>query len=104
MSIRTKLLALVDVLLRVPPLFIMDELLRIGLGAPQGDSSHYNSSSEVDDAVSGITGDAVIPTISLYSESEAPYQAQFYKVFIVTSLKYLLSCVGKFLPRSVIEH
>lgn len=96
MSFRTKLLALVDVLLRVPPLFIMDELLRIGLGVHQGDSSHYNSSSEVDDEVAGITGEAVIPTISAYSESEGQYQAQFYKVFIVTSLKYLLSCLGKF--------
>jgi hypothetical protein len=74
----------------------MDELLRIGLGVHQGDSSHYNSSSEVDDEVAGITGEAVIPTISAYSESEGQYQAQFYKVFIVTSLKYLLSCLGKF--------
>lgn len=96
MSFRTKLLALVDVLLRVPPLFIMDELLRIGLGIHQGDSNHYNSSSEVDDADAGITGEAVIPTISVYSESESQYHAQFYKVFIVPSLKYLLSCLGKY--------
>lgn len=96
MSFRTKLLALVDVLLRVPPLFIMDELLRIGLGVPQGDSNHYNSSSEVDDAVAGIRGEAVIPAVSVYSESEGQYHAQFYKVLIVTSLKYLLSCLGKF--------
>jgi hypothetical protein len=74
----------------------MDELLRIGLGIHQGDSNHLNSSSEVNDAVAGITGEGMIPTISVYSESEAQYHAQFYKVFIVTSLKYLLSCLGKF--------
>jgi len=96
MSFRTKLLALVDVLLRVPPLFIMDELLRIGLGVPQGDSNHYNSSSEVDYADAGIIGETVIPTISVYSESEGHYHTQFYKVFIVPSLKYLLSCLGKY--------
>lgn len=96
MSFRTKLLALVDVLLRVPPLFIMDELLRIGLGVPQGDSNHYNSSSEVDYADAGVTGEAVIPTISVYSESEGQYHAQIYKIFIAPSLKYLLSCLGKF--------
>jgi hypothetical protein len=98
MSFRTKLLALVDVLLRVPPLFIMDELLRIGLGVPQGDSNHYNSSSEVDDADTSILGETVIPTVAVYSDSEGQYQTQFYKVLIVTSLKYLLSCLGKFSP------
>lgn len=98
MSFRTKLLALVDVLLRVPPLFIMDELLRIGLGVPQDDSNHYNSSFEVDDADASITGEAVISTVSVYSDSEAQYQTQFYKVLIVSSLKYLLSCLGKFSP------
>jgi len=74
----------------------MDELLRIGLGVPQGDSNHYNSSSEVDYADAGITGDAAIPTISVFSESEGQYSAQFYKVFIVPLLKYLLSCLGKY--------
>lgn len=42
MSFQTKVsnlvLNLVDVLLRVPPLFIIDELFRIGLGIPAGQS------------------------------------------------------------------
>uniref|UniRef100_A0A1B6FRI9 RING-type domain-containing protein n=1 Tax=Cuerna arida TaxID=1464854 RepID=A0A1B6FRI9_9HEMI len=39
MSFRSKVLSLVDVILRVPPLFIIDELLRIGLGLSQSDES-----------------------------------------------------------------
>lgn len=86
---------IVDVLLRVPPLFIMDELLRIGIGPPQGDSNRYNSSSEIDDAHASITGgEEVIPTISVYVDFEVQHHAQFYKVFVVTVLKYILSYLG----------
>ena len=91
MSFRTKLLALVDVLLRVPPLFIMDELLRIGLGFQQGDSNRFNSSSEADDAEASIIEDALPPIISTYLE----YRTYFYKVVVITCLKYILSCLGK---------
>jgi hypothetical protein len=90
---------IVDVLLRVPPLFIMDELLRIGIGPPQGDSNRYNSSSEIDDAHASITGgEEVIPTISVYVDFEVQHHAQFYKVFVVTVLKYILSYLGKLSP------
>lgn len=39
MSIRSRVLVLVDVILRVPPLFIIDELLRIGLGLSHSDEA-----------------------------------------------------------------
>lgn len=39
MSLRSKILVLVDVILRVPPLFIIDELLRIGLGLSHSDEA-----------------------------------------------------------------
>jgi E3 ubiquitin-protein ligase RNF139 len=91
MSFRTKLLGLVDVLLRVPPLFIMDELLRIGLGFPQGDSNRFNSLSEADDAEARIIEEALPPIISTYLE----YRTYVYKVFVITVLKYVLSCLGK---------
>jgi E3 ubiquitin-protein ligase RNF139 len=90
-----KMLVLVDVLLRVPPLFIMDELLRIGIGLPQGDSNRYNSSSEIHDVDASITEEEVIPTISVFSDSEVQHHAQFYKVVVVTVLKYILSYLGK---------
>lgn len=34
MSIRTKVLGMVDIMMRVPPIIIIDELLKIGLGLP----------------------------------------------------------------------
>lgn len=34
MSVRTKMLGFVDVILRVPPVFIIDEILKISMGLP----------------------------------------------------------------------
>lgn len=42
MSVRTKMLGFVDVILRVPPIFIIDEILKISMGLPftsQNDST-----------------------------------------------------------------
>lgn len=89
MAFRTKLLALVDVILRVPPLFIMDELLRIGLGLPQGDSNYYNSSFEVDDADASIIEGGLPPTIPDYTNTGVQY-----KVLVATVFKFILSCFG----------
>jgi E3 ubiquitin-protein ligase RNF139 len=93
MAIRTKLLALVDVILRVPPLFIMDELLRIGLGLPQGTTNYYNSSFEVDDA--SIIEEELPPIIPDYTNTGVQYDVQFYKVLVATVIKFILSCMGK---------
>lgn len=90
MAFRTKLLALVDVILRVPPLFIMDELLRIGLGLPQGDSNYYNSSFEVGDADASIIEGGLPPTIPDYTNTGVQY-----KVLVATVFKFILSCLGK---------
>ncbi|GLG94169.1 hypothetical protein R5R35_006738 [Gryllus longicercus] len=89
MSIRLKLLGIVDVILRVPPLFIMDELLRIGLGLPQGDSNYDNSSYEIDDSL--------VPDGQSKSEFSLPvsqYDDQFYKAFAITVFKFFFSCLG----------
>jgi E3 ubiquitin-protein ligase RNF139 len=95
MAFRTKFLALVDVILRVPPLFIMDELLRIGLGLPQGTNNYYNSSFEVDDADVSIIEDELPPTIPDYANTGVQYDVQFYKVLVATVIKFILSCMGK---------
>lgn len=34
MSIRTKVLGMVDVMMRVPPILVIDEILKIGMGLP----------------------------------------------------------------------
>jgi hypothetical protein len=83
----------VYVILRVPPLFIIDELLRIGLGLPQGDNNYSNSSFEVHDAGASVIGEELTSTIPDYPDV-AQYD-QFYKVLLVTIFKFILSCLGK---------
>lgn len=83
MSLRTRVLNLVDVLLRVPPLFVIDELLRIGLGVQE----------QVDSTTATIQNDN--STISDTVVENSGYDAQFYKFLIITCVKVILSCLGK---------
>lgn len=48
MSIRTQVLGLVDVMMRVPPIIVIDEILKIGMGVPiqLGASKTYTVDSE----------------------------------------------------------
>jgi hypothetical protein len=73
----------------------MDELLRIGLGLPQGDSNYYNSSVETDDADASITVGELPPAIPDYTDTAVQFDVQFYKVFVATVFKFILSCLGK---------
>ncbi|KAL0811254.1 hypothetical protein ABMA28_009680 [Loxostege sticticalis] len=83
MSLRSKALALVEVLLRVPPLFVVDEFLKISLGLPV-------SSGEEVSILSNITIDHIDVT-----DAEATYyDANFYNAFFFTFLKFLICCLG----------
>lgn len=60
MSVRTKMLGFVDVILRVPPIFIIDEILKISMGLPF--STHTDSvldSSQIPIIDTSLTSDAV---------------------------------------------
>lgn len=64
MSVRTKMLGFVDVILRVPPIFIIDEILKISMGLPfatQNDSTVLESNSQI----TTISGSAGVPTDSM---------------------------------------
>ncbi|XP_014241771.1 protein TRC8 homolog [Cimex lectularius] len=87
MSIQIKFLSLVDVLLRVPPLFIIDELFRMRLGLPQGqfidnalgkNESYLNQEYDQYEAASRIFH----------------YDAQFYKLLLTYAFKFIISCFG----------
>lgn len=43
MSIRTKVLGMVDVMMRVPPILVIDEILKIDMGLPSSSGSSSNS-------------------------------------------------------------
>ncbi|KAL4710817.1 hypothetical protein ACJJTC_010940 [Scirpophaga incertulas] len=81
MSLRSKALALVEVLLRVPPLFVVDEFLKISLGLPV-------SGEEV-----SILNNLTTDHIDVIANSSY-YDSQFYNAFFLTFLKFFICCLG----------
>lgn len=85
MSLRSKALALVEVLLRVPPLFVVDEFLKISLGLPV--------SSGEETVLANITMDA--GAVDLTDPDVNYYDANFYNAFFFTIVKFFVCCLGK---------
>lgn len=85
MSLRSKALALVEVLLRVPPLFVVDEFLKISLGLPvsTGEESVLGNIT-----VDGVAVDLTDPDVNYYD-------ANFYNAFFFTIVKFLVCCLGE---------
>ncbi|XP_063834638.1 protein TRC8 homolog [Ostrinia nubilalis] len=84
MSLRSKALALVEVLLRVPPLFVVDEFLKISLGLP------VTSGEEV-----SILSNITVDHIDLLNDVDGTYyDSNFYNAFFFTFLKFLICCLG----------
>ncbi|XP_050593883.1 protein TRC8 homolog [Bombus affinis] len=90
--IREKLYTFVDVIIRVPPLFIIDELLRIGLGL--SDNNVVLDSSEHDFKISKVSDhivDSILPTsfLDLFD-----FDHFGYKMHFIILLKFLCCCLG----------
>lgn len=90
MSIRTKILSVVDTILRVPPLFVIDELLKIGLGLP------YITENEID-----ITDTIVEPYENVTTKFTDHFhtntnEATFYSVIFLTLLRFGFCCLGRY--------
>lgn len=83
MSLRSKALALVEVLLRVPPLFVVDEFLKVSLGLPVSNGEDVPSLSNATDDHVDIT-----------DSDTNYYDANFYNAFLFTLLKFLICCLG----------
>lgn len=87
MSLRSKLLALLEVALRVPPLFVIDEILKIGIGLEEltdHDLSNFQRYDKLED--------------NIHSNSTTnAYDPIFYKFVIIFLLRLLLSALGKLL-------
>ncbi|XP_053619720.1 protein TRC8 homolog [Plodia interpunctella] len=83
MSLRSKALALVEVLLRVPPLFVVDEFLKISLGLPVGNGEEVSVLSNV-----------TIDHVDILDADASYYDANFYNAFFFTLLKFLVCCLG----------
>lgn len=110
--VRTKVLGLVDVIMRVPSLFIIDEILKIGMGLP---TSTTSSSSAAGSASSGADNSSVIvetiANITMNSSLDVAADVlgaaagitpdgslrddiEFYKFVSLTMFKFLLCLLG----------
>lgn len=83
MSLRSKALALVEVLLRVPPLFVVDEFLKISLGLPV-------SNGEEVSVLSNVT----IDHVDVNEVDGNYYDANFYNAFFLTFFVFIVCCLG----------
>lgn len=86
MSLRSKVLSLVDVILRVPPLFIIDELFRIGLGLSHAEN--YVSKENY------LNVTEILTQNGNFSETIHNYDSHFYKILLINAVKFILSCFG----------
>lgn len=75
MSVRTKMLGFVDVILRVPPIFIIDEILKISMGLPfttQNDSNVLdNSQIPIVDTVAGSASAGASSDSMLFNDNSS---------------------------------
>lgn len=83
MSLRTKVLRLVEIVLRVPPLFIIDEILKIGIvlsDFTEHDLSGFEQSFE-DEARNAST--------------TMHYDPTFYKLVLAAFIRFMLCMFGR---------
>lgn len=107
MSVRTKMLGFVDVILRVPPIFIIDEILKIGMGIPFTphhtviDTTKSSSEMLVDDvnATNASSADHLMRNDSsptdLFGAPNLTDDIEFYQILSMTSLKFFSCLLGK---------
>lgn len=69
MSVRTKMLGFVDVILRVPPIFIIDEILKISMGLP---FTSQNDSNILDNSQISIIETATVASAASSAAASSP--------------------------------
>lgn len=90
MSLRVKVMELVKLVLRVPPLIIIDEILKLGLGL--GELHEHDLSDQEDFGLRA--GRLKSPEMEDYKSPYSP----FYQFIIMYMIRLVLSSVGKYVP------
>lgn len=93
MSIRLRVLGLLDVILRVPPLFVIDEILKISMGL-----GHLTFEDEKRNYTTNVLTANGTDDIE-HVESEINYisdASEFYKFLSLTTLKFLTCLLGEY--------
>ncbi|XP_046611891.1 protein TRC8 homolog [Neodiprion virginianus] len=95
-TIRNKALNFADVVMRVPPLFIIDELLRIGLGLPgenivlEDVNNEFKVVSVPDSIVGSLVG--ITPEVGLLHQLNL--SQHIYQSYLLTLFKFILCCLA----------
>lgn len=97
MTTRTKLLGMCDVIMRVPPLFIIDEILKISSTAFSATMA-MSSPSDPDNFVNASTQPLVGPSDSMYADEDD--ELRLYNV-AANSLKFLACSFGECFSRRI---
>lgn len=95
-SVRERLLGFADVVMRVPPLFIIDELLRIGLGLPNDNimlKSHEYDLKTTN--LSSVAGSISAVTTDSFLMEQFDFTHLAYKTYLIIMFKFLCCCIGK---------
>lgn len=121
MSIRTRVLGMVDVFMRVPPLFVIDEILKISMGLPSMSSPASSATSTISRPVIGspshgvgdmedsmlesfVSGafEAINETLNASMDGSAAAgvaadlgSEDYFKVLSLTTLKFFTCLVGE---------
>lgn len=88
MSFRTKILSFVEVMLRVPPLFLIDEILKVGIGLTdfqEHDLTEFEQANQIIHHTAHSTN---------YS-SFIGYDPMFYKYLLLSITRLTLSTLGE---------
>jgi len=95
-SIRERILSFADVIMRVPPLFIIDELLRISLGLPNDNIVlESNEHGFKTTNVSSIPGSISAVTTDSFLMDQFDFTHLAYKAYLIIMFKFLCCCIGK---------
>ncbi|KYM81576.1 Protein TRC8 like protein [Atta colombica] len=94
-SIRERILSFADVIMRVPPLFIIDELLRISLGLPNDNIVlESNEHGFKTTNVSSIPGSISAVTTDSFLMDQFDFTHLAYKAYLIIIFKFLCCCIG----------
>ncbi|XP_011250761.1 protein TRC8 homolog [Camponotus floridanus] len=93
-SMRERILSFADVIMRVPPLFIIDELLRISLGLPNDNIVLESTENSFKTINVGIVNSISAVTTDSFLMEQFDFTRFAYKTYLIIVFKFLSCCLG----------
>lgn len=92
---RERILSFADVIMRVPPLFIIDELLRIGLGLPNDNIVLDSTENGFKTTNVGIVNSISAVTTDSFLMEQFDLTRFAYKTYLIMIFKFLSCSLGE---------